>query len=184
MRVSEYLNKNISGMYVMARDLQDNKFPIRFIRLEKEGFIEIESEKELLIGSTIKIEIPINGIVAAFVGQVTETTDKRYKLTLNQKAGLIQRRTKPRYACFVDISLENEKGVLIDISENGGQIITTLNPKINEEYKLAINNEIVQIKIVWSMNEEEVYRCGFFMSSPPESWKNLLKKFVRFNERV
>ncbi|MGC8903096.1 MAG: PilZ domain-containing protein [Fervidobacterium sp.] len=182
MTIEEYINANLTDA-VLRGFAKDGQLAIRMKKLKGKN-IYISFLKPSYIPEVLRIDLPIEGYIVTFIGKLSKEEDKNtYVYTALEKAGILQRRAKPRYVAFEScVIFDNFKGVITDISENGCQILSEYKPKFNEIINLFVNNNNESGKVMWFVEEEECYRCGIYIENASETWTELYKKYSRIGE--
>ncbi|AMW32046.1 PilZ domain-containing protein [Fervidobacterium islandicum] len=178
MTLEEYVNANLSGA-VLRGFSKDGELLVRLRELHgrnlKISFLSFASVPEIL-----RVDIPIEGFVLSVIGKLTAHQEGIYEYTALDKAGILQRRAKPRYAAFEPCSIYGFHSIIIDVSENGCQVISEFKPRVKESVEMRLRNnteEIIDGTVMWSVEEEECYRYGVYIPNPSSSWMKLVEKY-------
>ena len=179
MTIIEFINRNLSGIYIKSKDLEGKTYYIRFLNIDKNGLIEIESETPLTIGKKLQLTLPVKEAVIVIAAEVFKTNEKRYYLKTSEKAGILQRRKEKRYPAFKPGIYNNNKLLIIDISKSGLQMFSENDFELDSPYTILIDNTEINIIPVWKVYEEEIYRigCKISQNSIPE-WKNIIDPII------
>ncbi|ACJ76186.1 hypothetical protein H17ap60334_06094 [Thermosipho africanus H17ap60334] len=175
MTIIEFINKNLSGIYLLAKDHNKNDYQVRLINIQKTGVVEIESNEQFNIGKTLQLNIPVKEALLLFVGEVFDIKEKRHFLKTHEKVGIIQRRKEKRYPYFKRATFSNNKILIIDVSKSGMQIFSEKEMELKSSYEIAIDDKKINIIPMWRIYEEEIYRIGCKVSNESLNlWNNIL----------
>lgn len=112
MTLEEYVNANLSGA-VLRGFSKDGELLVRLRELHgrnlKISFLSFASVPEIL-----RVDIPIEGFVLSVIGKLTAHQEGIYEYTALDKAGILQRRAKPRYAAFEPCSIYGFHSIIIE----------------------------------------------------------------------
>ncbi|ABS60244.1 PilZ domain-containing protein [Fervidobacterium nodosum] len=181
MTIEEYVNNNLSGA-VLKGFTKDEEVALRLKKLNGRQFY-VSFIKFTNIPEVLRVDIPVEGYVITFVGKLLNVEENTYVYIALEKAGILQRRTKPRYASFEKCSIYNNfKGVIIDISENGCQILSDYKPNLNETIEIIISDHSENGKVMWFVEEEENYRYGIWIPEPSLKWNELYLRYFNIGE--
>ncbi len=177
MTLTEYINTNLKG--IMLRGFsKDGEYVIRISGIRKNR-VEIIYNGFVPLPKLMRIDVPIEGLVISLVAQLVEQHSDIYIYQLLEKGGLFQRRSKERYTSFEKCQIGGFKAIMLDISESGCQLLAELKPTVLEFYNIEFSNFSVSGKIMWYVEEDELYRCGIFVPETNEDWNNLFDKYKK-----
>ncbi|ANQ54321.1 hypothetical protein XJ44_07795 [Thermosipho affectus] len=181
MTIIEYINKNLSGIYLIVKDSEKREYQVRLIAIKKNGIIEIESIELFTIGKRLLLNIPVKEALLALVGEIIDNEEKRYFLKTDEKIGVIQRRKEKRFPFFKRGKCNNEKLVIVDVSKSGLQFFSENDLELEKEVEILIDEYKIKITPIWKIFEEEIYRIGGKVSKESiNNWQTIIKN----NERV
>jgi len=181
--LQEYVNSNLMNAVVRGFT-KDGELLVRIKGLYGKT-IKVTFMSFLTIPEILRIDIPIEGFVLTIVGRLTHSEEGIYTYTALDKVGVIQRRTKPRYASFETCSIYGFNTIIIDVSENGCQVISEFKPKVKETVELTFNknkNETIEGTTMWAVEEEECYRYGIYIPNATAYWNQIVEKYKKLGE--
>lgn len=185
MTLEEYVIANLSGA-VLRGFSKDGELLVRLKELKgksiKVSFLSFSSVPEVL-----RVDIPIEGFVLSVIGKLSGHEEGIYEYVALEKAGILQRRSKPRYAAFEPCSIYGFNSLIIDVSENGCQVISEFKPRVREnvELKFKGNDEkTLEGNVMWLVEEEECYRYGIYIPNPDAFWMKLVEKYKTIGEVI
>ncbi|MGQ9855470.1 MAG: PilZ domain-containing protein [Fervidobacterium sp.] len=183
MTLEEYINTNLMNA-VLRGFTKDGEITVRLKGIRGRVFV-ITFVTILSIPELLRVDVPIEGFVITFVGKLKSINEGLYEYEALDKVGILQRRTKPRYAAFEECSIYGFDTVIIDVSENGCQVISEFKPKLKEKIEMKlerINSSIVDGTVMWVVEEEECYRYGIFIENISPEWKDLVENYKQIGE--
>lgn len=180
MTLEEYINTNLLNA-ILRGFTKDGELTVRLKGIEGKEF-KVSFLSFVSIPDVLRIDVPIEGFVLTFVGKLSKQEEDIYTYLAFDKAGILQRRAKPRYIAFEPCKIFNFNSLIIDISENGCQILSLYKPKLKEEIEISIANESQIGIVMWYVEEEESFKYGVFIPNPKESWININQKYVEIGE--
>ncbi len=175
MTLTEFINTNLKGIMLRAFS-KDGEYVVRISGLRKNR-VEIIYTGFIPLPKVLRIDVPIEGLVVSLIGRLAEQHSDIYVYQLVDKGGIFQRRSKNRYTSFEKCSISGFRAVMLDISENGCQLLTEFKPTVLEFYTIEFSNFSVSGKIMWYVEEDELYRCGVFIPETTEEWNVLFEKY-------
>lgn len=182
MTLEEYVNTNLHNA-ILRGFTKDSELTLRLKGIEKRN-IKVAFVSFSSIPDILRVDIPIEGIVLTFVGKLSHLEGDTYIYTAFEKAGILQRRSKPRYASFEPCKIFQFKTVIVDISENGCQVISEYKPKLRENVELKLEDGEEEGIVMWYVEEEESFRYGIYIPHPTEVWNKVCSKYIQLGERL
>lgn len=182
MTLEEYVNTNLHNA-ILRGFTKDGELTLRLRGIQKRD-IKVSFVSFVNIPDILRVDIPVEGIVLTFVGKLSNVDGDVYIYTAFEKAGILQRRAKPRYASFEPCQIFQFKTVIIDVSENGCQMISEYKPKLREELELKLENGIEKAIVMWYVEEEESFRYGAYIPEPGEVWNKICTKYIQIGEKL
>ncbi|ABR31282.1 hypothetical protein SU69_07270 [Thermosipho melanesiensis] len=177
MTIIEYINKNLSGIYLIAKDTENKEYQVRLIIIKKNGIVEIEADETFTIGKKLLLNIPVKEALLALIGEVADNEGKRYFLKTNEKIGIIQRRKEKRFPFFKSAKNANNSILIIDVSRSGLQMLSEKELELEKPTEILIDNDKIKIIPLWRIFEEEIYRIGCKISEDSiKKWQEIIKK--------
>ncbi|ODN30907.1 PilZ domain-containing protein [Fervidobacterium thailandense] len=184
MTIEDYINTNLRNAILRAYG-KDSELSVRFKGLTGRRFtLSFLSFDE--IPEVIRVDLPIEGYVVTLVGKLKASDGDEYSYEVFEKAGILQRRSKPRYVSFEPCKVAGFRGVIIDVSENGCQVITEYKPNLREMLRLELTSRgtFETVQVMWYVEEEECYRFGAYIPQPSESWSTVSKTYELLGEKL
>lgn len=182
MTLEEYVNTNLHNA-ILRGFTKDGELTLRLKGIENKN-IKVSFLSFVNIPDILRVDIPVEGIVLTFVGKLSNVDGSTYVYTAFEKAGILQRRAKPRYASFEPCQVAGFKTIIIDISENGCQVISEYKPKLKEEIELKLESGTEKAIVMWYVEEEESFRYGTYIPNPGEAWVKICAKYVQIGEKL
>ncbi|HCI30100.1 MAG TPA: PilZ domain-containing protein [Fervidobacterium sp.] len=183
MTLEEYVNVNLKNIVIrgFGRESAEYTLKLREIRGRqfRVAFIVLVEAPEIL-----RIDIPIEGFVLTLIGKLMEKQEEDFLYSVFDKAGILQRRTKPRYASFEKCSISGFESLIIDVSENGFQGISEYKPSLKETIEIALSNSLETGTVMWMVEEEECYRFGVYIQTPSDNWESIYEKYRSIGEKL
>lgn len=182
MTIEEYVNVNLKNIIVRGFG-KDAEYTVKLKGIEgrqfRVTFVILKDIPQLL-----RIDIPIEGVVLTLIGNFVEKDEDDYVYLIFDKAGILQRRAKPRYAAFKECTIFGFKSVILDVSENGFQAISEYKPTLREDIEIDLLGNSEKGTVMWVVEEEEYYRFGVYIESPSENWKGIYEKYYNMGEKL
>lgn len=183
MTLEEYVNANLMNAIVRGY----TKYGEVLVRIKELAGKNIKVSFTSFTGvpEILRIDIPVEGFVLTIVGKMTGSEEGVYVYTALDKVGVLQRRTKPRYASFEACSIYGFNTLIIDVSENGCQVISEFKPKVKESIELTFakkGNEVIEGVTMWAVEEEECYRYGIYIPNATAFWNKLVESYKKIGE--
>jgi len=182
--IEDYINTNLRNAILRAywkklelsvrfKELSGKRFKLNFLSFDE-------------IPEVIRVDLPVEGYVVTLVGKLVFSEGGEYSYEVFDKVGILQRRSKPRYVSFEPCRVAGFRGIIIDISENGCQVLSEYKPSLRESLRLQlVAKDLVEtVQVMWYVEEEECYRFGAFIPQPSESWSTVLKIYERIGEKL
>ncbi|MFN3692431.1 MAG: PilZ domain-containing protein [Fervidobacterium sp.] len=183
MTLEEYINTNLSNA-ILRGLTKDGELTVRLKEISgknlKVTFLSFVSIPEIL-----RIDVPIEGFVLTFVGKFLKSEEDVYVYTAFDKAGIVQRRAKQRYVAFEHCRIFGFNSLIIDISENGCQIISLYKPRLKEEIEITLDcGDTIKGIVMWYVEEEECFKYGVYIPNPNDLWLSICEKYVKVGEII
>lgn len=182
MTLEEYVNTNLYNA-ILRGFTKDGELTLKLKGIEKRN-IKVSFLSFTTIPDILRIDIPVEGIVLTFVGKLSHVEGEVYTYAAFEKVGILQRRSKPRYASFEACEIFKFKTIIIDVSENGCQVISEYKPKLREEIELKLEEGLEKGIVMWYVEEEESFRCGVYIPDPKQVWNKICSKYVQIGEKL
>lgn len=185
MTLEEYVNRNLKNA-VLRGYSKDSELTVRLREIRGRTFV-VSFVSFISVPDLMRIDLPIEGFVLTVIGRLTSSGDGYYTYTVFDKAGILQRRTKPRYVAFERCEVEGLRSVILDVSENGCQLLSEYRPRLREELRIALAaapNEPVKGVVMWFVEEEECYRFGVYIPEPNQLWQQVHRSYQTLGEKL
>lgn len=182
MTLEEYVNVNLKNIIVRGFG-KDAEYTVKLREIKGRQF-KVAFVVRADIPQLLRIDIPIEGVVLTLIGNFVEKDEEDYVYLIFDKAGILQRRAKPRYASFQKCKIFGFKSVILDVSENGFQAISEYKPSLRESIEIDLLGNLEKGTVMWVVEEEECYRFGAYIESPSENWKDIYEKYHGMGEKL
>lgn len=182
MTLEEYVNVNLKNIIVRGFG-KDAEYTVKLKEIRGRQF-KVAFVVRTDIPQLLRIDIPIEGVVLTLIGNFVEKDEEDYVYLIFDKAGILQRRAKPRYASFQKCKIFGFKSVILDVSENGFQAISEYKPSLRESIEIDLLGNLEKGTVMWVVEEEECYRFGAYIESPSENWKDIYEKYHGMGEKL
>lgn len=183
MTLEEYINTNLSNA-ILRGFTKDGELTVRLKGISGKN-LKVTFLSFVSIPEVLRIDVPIEGFVLTFVGKFLKSEEDVYIYSAFDKAGILQRRAKPRYAAFEPCDIFGFNSLIVDLSENGCQIISLYKPKLREEIEITLGNgDAIKGIVMWFVEEEECFRYGVYIPTPNDLWLSICEKYVKIGEII